>query len=350
MEKNHANNELNKMPALLKLGQSINRHLGIDKDLDYCNVICLSNNKKSIRLHADNEAYIDQSCPIATFSIGATRKVEFIPFGSNHQNTVLYVEAEHNSLYIMKKGCQSILQHRVVPGNDKDQESREQIRHSVSFRKFKPDPSRPCSSTTPSTSTHNTTFRIPTIIIVGDSFAARLDADRLSMGSKNVINIAKGGNKIPDTIDSIKKFHENPDNGKFIVDQVFISIGTNDIRHCRGEGVAKYKGELFRLTRYIKEIFSSSKIFYQSLLPLPITKENVSYIARNLYSLLACCLKCANTKESFCSMSSGYFYMGCIETHAFFHRASGIYTQTNEALVFLLGSILNAYIVDILTR
>ena len=189
--KNHANNELNKMSALLKLAQSINRHLGIDKDLDYCNVICLSNNNKSIRLHADNEAYLDQSCPIATFSIGATGKVEFVPFGSNHQNTVLYVEAEHDSLYIMKKGCQSILQHRVVPGNDKDQESREQIRYSVSFRKFKPDPPRPCSSTTPSTSTHNTTFKIPTSIIVGDSFAARLDADRLYKGSKNVINIAK---------------------------------------------------------------------------------------------------------------------------------------------------------------
>ena len=250
----------------------------------------------------------------------------------------------------MKKGCQSILQHRVVPGNDKDQESREQIRYSVSFRKFKPDPPRPCSSTTPSTSTHNTTFRIPTSIIVGKSFAARLDADRLSKGSTNVINIAKGGNKIPDTIDSIKKFHENPDNGKFIVDQVFISIGTNDIRHCRGEGVAKYKGELFRLTRYIKEIFPSAKIFYQSLLPLPITKENASYLARNLLQYISMLFEVCKHKRVFLFNVSGYFYMGCIETHAFFHRASGIYTQTNEALAFLLGSILNAYIVDILTR
>ena len=87
-----------------------------------------------------------------------------------------------------------------------------------------------------------------------------------------------------------------------MANSLLISIGTNDIRHCRGEGVAKYKGELFRLTRYIKEIFPSTRIFYQSLFPLPIT------------------------------------------------NASGIYTQTNEALVFLLGSILNAYIVDILTR
>ena len=117
------------MPALFKLCQSINRHLGFDKALDYCNVICLSKNKKSIRLHPDNDAYIDQSCPIATFTIGTTRKVEFVPFGDNHQHAVLSDEAEHNSLYIMNTGCQYMLQHRVVPGNVK--ESGDQVRYSI---------------------------------------------------------------------------------------------------------------------------------------------------------------------------------------------------------------------------
>ena len=159
--------------------------------MDYCNVICLSNNTKSIRLHADNEAYIDQSCPIATFTIGTTRKVEFIPFGGNHQHAVLSVEAEHNSLYIINTGCQSMLQLRVVPGNVK--ESGHQVRYSKNpFRKFKPDLPKQCSSTTSSavatTSTTNNTPKIPTSIIVGDSFAARLDANRLSKGCKNVIN------------------------------------------------------------------------------------------------------------------------------------------------------------------
>ena len=182
------------MPALFKLCQSINRHLGFDKALDYCNVICLSKNKKSIRLHPDKEAYIDQSCPIATFTIGTTRKVEFVPFGGNHQHAVLSVEAEHNSLYIMNTGSRSMLQHRVIPGNVK--ESGDQVRYSISFRKFKPDPPKQCSSTTSSavvtTSTTNNTPKIPTSIIVGDSFAARLDSNWLFKGCKNVINVAKG--------------------------------------------------------------------------------------------------------------------------------------------------------------
>ena len=82
----------------------------------------------------------------------------------------------------MNTGCQSMLQHCVVPGNVK--ESGDQVRYSISFRKFKPDPPKQCSSTTSSavTTTTNSTPRIPTSIIVGDSFAARLDANRLSKG------------------------------------------------------------------------------------------------------------------------------------------------------------------------
>ena len=94
------------------------------------------NNRKTVRLHADNESCIDQSFPIATVSIGATRNIEFVPFGSHHERTVLTVKAEDNSLYVMKPGCQAILQHRVTPGNTKDGD---QKIYSISFRRYKPD-------------------------------------------------------------------------------------------------------------------------------------------------------------------------------------------------------------------
>ena len=90
-----------------------------------------------------------------------------------------------------------------------------------------------------------------TTLIVGDSFAARLDPHKLSKGRKNVINITKGGNKIIDVIESLTKFNEDTSRGEFIIDQVFVSVGTNDIRSCRREGVSRHKGELFRLTRFI---------------------------------------------------------------------------------------------------
>ena len=71
----------------------VNGHKDVRTELDCCNVVCLSNNKQSIRLHADNEASIDQSHPIATVSLGAMRKVEFVPFGSSYDHTVVTIQA-----------------------------------------------------------------------------------------------------------------------------------------------------------------------------------------------------------------------------------------------------------------
>ena len=115
--KNHGSSQdLLKYPALCKLCQLVNGHKDVHTELDCCNVVCLSNNKQSIRLHADNEASIDQSHPIATVSLGAMHKVEFAPFGSSYDHTVVIIQAEHNSMYVMRPETQSTLQHRVVRG------------------------------------------------------------------------------------------------------------------------------------------------------------------------------------------------------------------------------------------
>ena len=159
-------------------------------------------------------------------------------------------------MYVMKLGTQSTLQHRVVRGNIKQPEN--QVRYSISFRKSKPENTEPiadsfqqgtaCSSgSVPSSD--NKAPRVRTTLIVGDSFAARLDPERLSKGRKKVIDIAKGGNKIPDVIDSVMNFCDNDSSCGLIVDQVFCSVGTNDIRKWRNEGVFKFEGELFKLTR-----------------------------------------------------------------------------------------------------
>ena len=220
--------------------------------------MCLSNNKQSIRLHTDNEASFDQSHPIATVSLGAMRKVEFVPFGSSYDHTVVSIQAEHNSMYVMRPSTQSTLQHRVVRGTIKQPEN--QVRYSISFHKSKPENTEPiadsfqqgtaCSSGTVLSSDYKTP-RVRTTLIVGDSFAARLDPERLSKGRKKVNHIAKGGNKIPDVIDSVMNFCDNDSSCGLIVDQVFCSVGTNGIRKCRKEGVFKFKFELFKLLPYL---------------------------------------------------------------------------------------------------
>ena len=67
----------------------------------------------------------------------------------------------------------------------------------------------------------------------GDSFLARLDAAKLGKSKKCVLNKAKGGNKISDVLLNIDEFYCDDNNLKYTVDQVFVSVGTNDIRYCR---------------------------------------------------------------------------------------------------------------------
>ena len=133
--KNYAPNDLKTYPSLLKLLGLVNEHPLVKAQLDCLHILCYSDNKHTLRLHADNEPYIDGSCPIATVSIGASRKIEFVPFGNKYNNMVKSVTAVNNSMYVMNPGCQTLLQHRVTPGNSN--ECTENVRYSLSFRKFK---------------------------------------------------------------------------------------------------------------------------------------------------------------------------------------------------------------------
>ena len=172
------------------------------------------------------------------------------------------VTADNNSIYVMNPGCQSVLQHRVSTGNSTD--CSEHIRYSLSFRKFKGSlcPSEAAPTEPAVSSTQHSQVKTATSLLVGDSFLARLDAARLGKGKKNVISIAKGGSKIPDVIKAVEDYCQNPSNSIFHVDQVFVSVGANDIRYCKSEGIMKLKGGMFKLVRTLKTVFVGSKIIF----------------------------------------------------------------------------------------
>ena len=58
---------------------------------------------------------------------------------------------------------------------------------------------------------------IPTSLLVGDSLLARLDPERLGKGKKTILNLAKGGNKICNVIDSLKAFIADSGSEKYLV-------------------------------------------------------------------------------------------------------------------------------------
>ena len=178
----------------------------------------------------------------------------------------------------MNAGCQAILQHRVLPGSSDSPAN--QVRYCISFRKFSSEPecehTTRCISSTP----EKVAKLIPASLLVGDSYLARLDSKRLRKSKKTVVNIAKGGNKIPDVLESLHDFHESTERENYIIDQIFISVGTKDIRYCKNRGVSHLKGKLLGLVRAAKNLFPRAKIFIQTLLPLPVTFDNHDYVIK----------------------------------------------------------------------
>ena len=247
-----------------------------------CNIICYSNDKKTLRLHSDNESDISQTHPIATFSLGASRLIEFVPIGSHHTRVVHSVEATNNSLYVMHPGCQSIVKHRVLQGDSSG--SDDQIRYSISFRRSSSTPLTVSNSELPASEDSPNVTLIPTSLLVGDSLLARLDPERLGKGKKTILNLAKGGNKICNVIDNLKAFIADSGSKKYLVNQVFVSVGTNDIRFCKN-GISHLKGELFGLVRTMKNFFPGVKVYLQSLLPLPVTFSNKNFVIKNVLEL-----------------------------------------------------------------
>ena len=276
-------NSISKYPNVTKLLNIVNAQVSDGKGaLNCCNIICYSNDKKSLRLHSDNESSISQTHPIATFSLGVTRRIEFVPIGSHHTRVVHSVDASNNSLYVMHPGCQSILKHRVLQGDSSGSE--DHTIYSISFRKsgsilpresYIQSPGEESPSLTP-------VSRIPASLLVGDSFLARMDKERLEKNKKTILNLAKGGNKIQNVFQSLHSFKNASENERYLITQIFISVGTNDIRYCKN-GISHLKGEFFSLVRTIKSYFPTAKIYVQSLLPLPVTYNNENYVIRLIY-------------------------------------------------------------------
>ena len=285
----------------------VNDDPNVDGPLDACLVIKYNSNSASLSLHADDEGdIIDQTKSICPLSLGSSRTLEFFTKTSKPR-AVKEVRMDNNSLIIMKPGTQQRLLHCV---RAEPKVSPDDVRYCLSFRAltkptFNPDTSTPHPSkhnssadtgvnsdtstplsTTPDTSIHhhskhNTSARadtgvnlsLPTkhvCLIAGDSYAARLDPVKLGKNRVEIDNIAVGGAKIDAVCKQLEEYAEANPNTK--VNKLCISVGTNDLRKCHN-GVEHLKGPLKKLCVVIRQLYPNSKVFFQTLLPLPLKFE-----------------------------------------------------------------------------
>ena len=85
-----------------------------------------------------------------------------------------------------------------------------------------------------------------------------------------VESVAKGGSRLHQVIDQLKRFKST--NGDDIVDKICISVGTNDIRYCIH--VWHLRAKFKYLCSLIEELYPTSKVFFQLLIPLPCINKN----------------------------------------------------------------------------
>ena len=125
-------------PSLFKLLMYINTQYGCSLNSCVVNSYDIGQSRKLP--HADDESYIDQSQPICTFTIGASRNVLFfdnqtLSSGDSPQQALVQtLNPIEGSVYVMEPSFQSKYKHQVQSGSGK--------RMSVSFRKVSKVPVR----------------------------------------------------------------------------------------------------------------------------------------------------------------------------------------------------------------
>ncbi len=245
----------------------------------------------STSLHADDEDTLDHTQPICNLTIGSSRSIEFVT-KENKPKPVCNILMKNRSVVHMKPGTQEKLKHMVRGDTRKKRE----LRFSLSFRALAKKPADTNSIrgpnvtlSAPNTPTANVTSQLAkasqpspqsnvvaltqkrhVCLIAGDSFAARLDTQKLGRQAVLVESVARGGASMHHVMGQLKAYATS--HADTVVEKICISVGTNDIRYCRG--VSHLSLKFKSLCLLIKEIFPHSKVFFQLLLPLPCLHRN----------------------------------------------------------------------------
>lgn len=265
--------DINNFPSICRVLKMVNSDPRFHGELDSCLVLKYSSKATSVSLHADDEESIDQAKSICNFSIGSTRTLEFWSKDDNKHVTSICMES--GSVTHMKPGTQQALKH-MVRGTKSKKDSpdvKPHLRFSLSFRALarRSAPAEPlpdAGEATPKVSQQVPVSQPPrrVCLVAGDSYAERLDTARLGRNVRVVESVAKGGAKIGHVIQQLEDYSR--ENSGVVVEKLLISVGTNNLRNCHS-GVEHLRKHFKSLCEKINELFPNSKVYFQSLIPLP---------------------------------------------------------------------------------
>jgi alkylated DNA repair dioxygenase AlkB len=261
--------DIKEFPAICRAMASFNKRFNTNNNA--CLVLKYTTSTSTTRLHADDEPNLDPSQPICNLTIGSSRVIKFLT--KSGKKEVCSIDMMDNGVVLMKPGCQNHLLHKVQGDNLRANA----LRYSLSFRTLAKEPVSVSNAGIVSIAPLDNTAAVSNKVITkhvnlvcGDSYANRLDSQKLGKRRFNVENVARGGAQIHQVMGQLRAFAEA--NPATVVEKVFISVGTNDIRYC--PNIAELKPKLKSLCALTRELFPKSRIYFQSLIPLPCKSSN----------------------------------------------------------------------------
>ena len=261
--------DIKKFPSICRAMNTLNQRFKTNNDS--CLVLKYTTSSSTTREHADDEPNLDLSQPICNLTIGSSRVIKFITKAG--RKDVCSIDMKDNGVVVMKPGCQDRLLHKVQGDNEKTKS----LRYSLSFRTLAKKPAGFSTSgnvsVTPAVNTSaasNNAASKHVNLVCGDSYANRLDSEKLGKRRILVENVARGGAQVHQVMGQLRAFATA--NPTTVVDKVFVSVGTNDIRYC--PNVNELKPKLKSLCALSSELFPHSRIYFQSLIPLPCKSAN----------------------------------------------------------------------------
>ena len=261
----HTSKDLSHFPGISRLMGEVNKCTATTQDANAALVIVYNTDSAGIDFHDDAEALIDGNSSISTVTFGDSRRVQFCDHSLWPRLPQHEVNCGNHDMMTMKPGCQTKLVHRVCRGKGA---GTGKPRIVISFRKectappaSQQEEARPTSAPPRSVT-----------LIAGASYTAGLDPQKLSRrGRKEVRNLSNPGACIEDVLDQLKAFFLSDEyaSGDVTVDKIILSVGTNDIRHCRKEGTRSLKVPLLYMVEQVKLLYPDAVVWLQSLIPLP---------------------------------------------------------------------------------
>jgi alkylated DNA repair dioxygenase AlkB len=264
-------------PIMSKLLAEVNTCLGSEfnsmlvnkyKDLHSC-----------LAAHKDDEACLDPTAPIATLSLGATRRLA-ISLNANKKKTGEPILLTPGSIFCMLPGFQERFYHAILPGRKYPPGGGTKetgVRYSITFRRITgTDEPNLTAPTTLSTQTPLPvdSLTVPAAkcvadtLVFGSSLTKGLDVTLLSKHSRQFKVYTNSGAQIADIRSDVEEVVRKKEVDVEKVKSIFFICGGNDVdNHSRGKCFNSICNDLEDLIRVTREAFPNAKLNIFSLIP-----------------------------------------------------------------------------------